>query len=111
MAVTLTLQQFAERIGEVLADGTVDTARLQPILDAATAIVEDEAPNAPETVQNAAVVRFGGFLPQSAPSAIVEEEIGAKRVQYQFNLASGFYASGAKALLSRWKHRRAGVAG
>ena len=99
---------FSERVGGTNPDGTID-ARIQPILDAATAIVEAEAPGAPEAVQNEAVVRLGGYLAQSDFGGVVKEEIGAKSVEYAMNHAAAFHRSGAKGLLSRWKRRRAGA--
>ena len=108
MAVTIALAAFSERVGGTNADGTIDS-RIQPILDAATAIVEAEAPAAPEAVQNEAVVRLGGYLAQSDYGGIVKESIGAKEVEYTVNHAAAFHRSGAKGLLSRWKRRRAGA--
>ena len=103
MAVTITLGDFQRRVaGAAETDGA-------EILAAVTAIVEAEAPDAPEAVQNEAVVRLGGYLAQSDYGGIVKEEIGAKSVEYAMNHAAAFHRSGAKGLLSRWKRRRAGA--
>lgn len=79
------------------------------ILAAATAIVERYAPAAPAAVQNEAVVRVGGYLCQSDYGGIVTEAIGQKSVTYPVNHAALLHRSGAKALLSAWKVRRAGA--
>ena len=103
MAVTITLEVFKRRVGgAAVTDG-------QDILEAARAIVEAEAPAAPETAQNEAVVRLGGYLAQSDYGGIMKESIGAKSVDYVTNHAAVFHRSGAKGLLSRWKRRRAGA--
>lgn len=106
MAVTITLADFQRRVAGAAGENAGDG---QAILDAATAIVEREAPGAPDAVQNEAVVRLGGYLSQSDYGGIVKEEIGAKSVEYAVNAAAMFHRSGAKGLLSPWKVRRGGV--
>ena len=103
MAVTISLANFQARVAGAATDHG------QAILDAAKAMVEKEAPDAPEAVQNEAVVRLGGYLAQSDYGGIVEEEIGKKRVEYTVNHAAAFHRSGAKGLLSPWRVRRAGA--
>ena len=103
MAVTITLVDFQRRVaGAAATDGAA-------ILAAATAIVERYAPGAPDAVQNEAVVRLGGYLAQSDYGGIVSEAIGAKSTTYAVNHAALLFRSGAKALLSAWKVRRAGA--
>ncbi|MDE2667228.1 MAG: hypothetical protein OXI69_13875 [Acidobacteriota bacterium] len=103
MAVTITAEELRQRVSGV---AETHAAQLRKV---AKAIVEAEAPNAPSCVQNEAVVRLAGYLAQSDFGGIVEEELGAKRVEYAVNHAAMFHRSGAKGLLSRWKRRRAGA--
>lgn len=105
MAVTITALQLAERIAGAANDADVAAQ----LLATASALVEREAPNAPEAIQNAAVIRFAGYLSQSDFGTIRMEEIGPRRVEYITNHAAMFRNCGAKALLSPWKIRRAGL--
>ena len=67
---------------------------IKRILGAATAIVERYAPDAPEDVQNEAVVRVGGYL-YDAPPGMSTRTANAMR------------DSSAMALLSPWRIIRA----
>ena len=78
---------------------------------AASALVEREAPAAPQVIRNEAVIRAAGYLRQSDYGGIRSEEIGPRRVEYSMNHGMAFRHSGAKALLSPWKVRRAGSVG
>ena len=97
MAVTLTAVQLAAALR--IGDGA--TALVEPqagvinrILASATALVESYAPNAPEAVQNEAVIRVGGFLYDSPPGA-------------SMRFANPLGDSGAQALLARFRIVRA----
>ena len=102
MAVTLTGQQLADETAAGLD-------RAERILAVASAIVLEYAPHAPDALQNEAVIRLGGYLAQSDYGTVREESIGPKSVSYQMNHAMMFRNSGAQALLTRWKRRRAGL--
>ena len=103
MAVTITAQQLD---AEVRA-GSLD--RAERILAVASAIVVEYAPHAPDAVQNEAVIRIGGYLAQSDYGTIRSESIGPRSVSYTLNHSSLLRTSGAQALLTRWKIRRAGL--
>ena len=103
MAVTITAQQLD---AEVAAGGLDRAGR---ILAVASAIVLDYAPHAPDPVANEAVIRLAGYLAQSDYGAIRSETIGPKSVSYSVNHSSLMRSSGAMALLTRWKIRRAGL--
>ena len=97
MAVTITAIQLAAamRIG----DGATPLEEPQAsvinrILASATALVESYAPNAPEAIQNEAVIRVGGFLFDSPPGA-------------SMRFANPLGDSGAQALLARFRIVRA----
>lgn len=85
--------------------------RLDAQIAAAAALVEREAPDAPQPVKNEAVVRFCGYLAQSDFGGVVSEKIGPKEATWTTNHAAMFRNSGAKGLLAPFKVRRAGVIG
>lgn len=95
MAVSLTLAQLAVAL-RIIADATQAIpagvqATLQTTLTAATAMVEEHAPNAPVAVQNEAVIRLASRL---------YDRSGAEA-----RGTSPMVASGAAALLSQWRSR------
>lgn len=83
--------------------------RLDGLLAVASAMVEREAPSAPQAVKNEAVIRVAGYLRQSDFGGIKSEtSVGGRAVEYfQTNGSLAFRNSGAKGLLSPWKVRRA----
>ena len=104
MAVTLTEIQLAEAlaINQSLAD------RLHPV---AKALVEQYAPNAPEAVQNEATIRTAAFLKDTKPTTLQSLRVGNIDLSFNTNQKSALRHSGAMALLSPFKQRRAGVIG
>ena len=103
-AVTLTASELAAETG-------ADLPRAERLLQVAAQMVLDYAPQAPTALLNEAVIRFGGYLVQSDYGTIRTEEIGPKRVEAHLNHAAMFRNSGAAALLTRHKRRRAGSVG
>ena len=91
--------------------GDLDYQRLDALGATAAALVEREAPGAPQALRNEAVVRMVGYLSQSDFGTIRQETIGPRSVEYAMNHAPAFRNSGAKALLSPWRVRRAGAIG
>ena len=93
MAVTLTAIQLAAamRIGDgVTALVEPQASVISRILASSRAIVESYAPNAPESIQNEAVIRVGGYLFDSPPGA-------------SMRFANPLGDSGAQALLARFR--------
>ena len=95
MAVTISSLALAAALRA--GDGT--TALTEPLsgvivrlLGAATALVEGYAPNAPESVQDEAVVRLAGWMYDAIPGR---------------TWASAMGQSGAQSILSPWRSRRA----
>ena len=102
MAVTRTVSQLAAdlRIGDGITEPTGAVAVVLARIDAtARAMVVDFAPNAPTAIQNEAFVRLAGWLYDADPSGSTPGGPSALR------------ASGAAAILSPFKIRRAGVIG
>ena len=79
---------------------------------AASAMVEAYAPGAPQALKDEALIRFAGYLAGSDFGGIVSENsVGSAQVEYVTNHAAMFRNSGAAALLTGWRIRRAGSIG
>ena len=96
---------------ELAAETASTEARAARVLPLVIAVVDRYAPAAPASVKNEAAIRFGGYLLQSDYGAIRTETLGPKSAEYQMNHAPAFRNSGAAALLTAWKVRRAGSIG
>lgn len=91
-----------------------DDATAGQLGEAAAALIEREAPGAPQAVKNEAAVRVIGYLSEAAFGGVIREtSVGNKAAEYTpFNQqAAIFRNSGAKGLLSPWKVRNAGAIG
>ena len=102
MAVTITVAELAEAIG---TDSTTATR----LLAVATALVERYADGAPDAIANEAVIRCAGWLAEQPSAAIRSETEGDISTSYASTHMSALRHSGAMALLSPWKVRRAGA--
>ena len=116
MAVTLTPQELAVRCGilpEVVEDDSggqiVTYVRATQLLSVATPLVEAYAVDAPEALQNEAVCRIVGYLLDAGSGASSEKSIDSMSVKQIVNHSTMFRNSGAAALLTRYKVRRAGA--
>lgn len=96
-----------------LADaiGMNDETKLDRLGSTAAALVEAYAPSAPQPVKNEAVIRTSGWLAEQPSAAISSEAQGDIRTSYAPTLMSALRHSGAMALMSPWKVRRAGAVG
>ena len=89
-----------------------DAARASEVGKLAAALVERYAPAAPADAKDEAVIRFAGYISQSSSfGAIRKGGAGPISIEYQTNHAAMFRNSGAEAILTHWKIRRAGVIG
>lgn len=102
--VTLTIDELADAT-------TMSAADARRLLGVAARVVCDYAPAAPTPLLNEAVIRFAGYLHGSDYGGVRREQIGPKEVEYVANHAAAFRNSGAAALLTRYKVRRAGAVG
>ena len=102
MAVTLT----EVKMRRALEAHPAMAERLHPV---AVALVERYAPDAPEDVANEAVIRVAGWLYESPSSGVRSESVGDISTSWSPNMTSALRHSGAMALLSPWKVRRAGA--
>ena len=104
MAITITAAQLAAQIGLETSD-----PRATQLLAVVSALVSRYAPDAPEDVLNEAIIRAAGWLQDSRHSSVVSELNfgGALDMRFRSPAASCVRASGAAALLSPWRVRRA----
>ena len=104
MAVTLIAETLAAETGAELEQA-------RRLLAVATETVEKYAPVAPETLQNEAVIRYVGYLSGSDYGGVKSESVGPRSVEYTppSNNGAAFRNSGAAALLTHYKRRRAGA--
>lgn len=100
--VTLTPQELAAETG-------ADPSRAERVLPVVASIIVDYAPQAPTQLLNEACVRFGGYLLASDFGTVRSETLGPQAAEYVTNHAAMFRNSGAMALLTRYKRRRAGA--
>ena len=101
MAVTATAADFAGLMKATLEQVSGTWA-------GAVAYVTRYAPGAPEAVANEAAVRFASHLYQTRTLQPFEVSLRDLTVTPPASTAAAFRASGAAALLSPWRVRRAG---
>ena len=89
----------------------LDDARVQALGAAAAALVERYAAAAPEAIKNEAVSRCAGWMSEQPAAAVRSEATGDISTSYAATHVSALRHSGAMAMLSSWKIRRAGTVG
>ena len=104
MAVTISAVEVAAETG-------ADSATAERLLAVASALVEKYGANAPEAVENESVLRISGFLFGQPKASIRAESVGSVSAEYAPSRQSALRHSGAMALLSPFKVRRAGAIG
>ena len=102
MAVTIG----APALGEVIG---VDASTATRVLAVASELVTRHAPDARNAISNEAVIRTAGWLAEQSSAASRSETEGDIRTSYVPTMQSALRHSGAMALLSPWKVRRAGA--
>ena len=103
MAVTITAQELEGLIG---SDGT-GAARL---LEVCTEMVNDYASEVPDAIANEAVIRTAGWLVEQPPGIMSQSVGDGLSIDYRGG-TSPLRNSGAMALLSPFKKRRARAIG
>ncbi len=91
-----------------LGDGITDD-RLHALGEAASALVEQYGPDAPQAVRNEAVIRCSAWLNDAPASGIRDESAGPLSASYTPSMTGALRASGAQSLLAPWRVRRAGA--
>ncbi|MYA29071.1 MAG: hypothetical protein F4093_09675 [Gammaproteobacteria bacterium] len=102
MAVTLTSAELASAAG-------VSSEIAQRLLPVAKALVERYAPTAPVEILNEAAIRAAGYLAQQQAHPLRSLSVFNMSFDYSPSMVSALRHSGAMALLSPFKIRRAGV--
>ena len=93
------------------AIGITDEGTLDRLGAAAAALVERYAPAAPQPIKNEATIRAAGWLAQHPAASVRSESVGDIRTSFAPTHLSALRHSGALALISPWKVRRAGAIG
>ena len=96
---------------ELAAEIGTDATRAGHVLAAVWPRVHQYAPDAPTAVQREAVIRYAGWLIEAPAGGVRSESTGDISTTFSPSMLSGFRASGAAALLSPWRTRRAGAIG
>lgn len=104
MAVTITAADLATAI-------RATSAVAERLLAVTTEMVENYAPEAPEAVQNEAVIRCAGYLAQHPADARRSTTVGGVSSSWATTHTGALRHSGAMSLLSPYKRRRAGAIG
>ena len=100
--ITITAEELAEETG-------TDPEGAIRLVVVASALLTEYAPDAPEPTLNEAVIRVAGYLNDTPASPVGTLRVGAEETTWLASYGSAFRHSGAMALLTRSKHRRAGV--
>ena len=102
----------AELAARRLALATGQSEALATVIGpVAAALVERYAPGAPQAVKDEATIRCAGYLATADFGAVQSEAIGPRSLTWTPNHADMFRRSGAAALLTRWRVRRAKAIG
>ena len=108
-AGTAKLTAAAAYIRKRISGSLDDDDILCGVGEAVAALIEREAPGAPQAVKNEAAIRCLGYLAESDFGALRSEEIGPLKQEFTADHSRAFRRSGAKGLLAPWKVRRAGA--
>ena len=115
MAVDLVRDEVIEEFfrGAPVDNDTEQIRLFDRLISVASALVEKYAPLAPQDVQNEAAIRVIGYLKDTPKSAVLSIDGGGRGFSsgttYPSGVRSALRHSGAMAILSPWKIRRAGV--
>lgn len=104
MAVTLVAADLERDLG-------LKSERAVQLAGVVKALVDGYAPQAPEDISNEAARRVAGFLRDMAPSYLSKVDAGQLTLEYFSGVRSPLRHSGAMAILSPFKRRRAGAIG
>ncbi len=103
-----SLNQSVPETGSLTDDPP--SIRLDQLAGMVSARVEKEAPGAPQSARDEAVVRACGYLLQAGSGAIRSKSVDVLEVEYTSN-TRWWYSSGASSMLSPWYAPRGGIIG
>ena len=93
-----------------LADDLI-SIRLDQLASMVSARVEKEAPGAPQSARDEAVVRGVGYLLQAGSGAIRSKSVDVLEVEYTPSNVRWWYNCGASSVLAPWYAPRGGIIG
>ena len=93
-----------------LADDSI-SIRLDQLASMVSARVEKEAPGAPQSARDEAVVRGVGYLLQAGSGAIRSKSVDVLEVEYVPSNIRWWYNCGASSVLAPWYAPRGGIIG
>ena len=96
----------AAALAEILE---VDSTTAERLAEVVTELVERYAPGAPDVIKREAAIRCAGWLSEAPSAGVRSETAGPFSTDYTPSMTSALRHSGAMALLSPRKVRRAGV--
>ncbi len=88
-----------------------DDRELDRVIEVAAHLVCRWCPEAPDVVLKEAVLRCAGWLKDAPRENLISEGVGEMRAEFAAGQIAALRHSGAMAVLSPWKVRRAGVIG
>ena len=103
-----SLNQSVPETGSLTDDPP--SIRLDQLAGWISARVEKEAPGAPQSARDEAVVRGCGYLLQAGSGAIRSKSVDVLEVEYTSNLR-WWYSCGASSILAPWYAPRGGIIG
>ena len=109
---TASLEAARTCLREAIAAPRASDDRIDALGSTAAALVEKYAPDAPQAIRNEATIRAAGWIHGRPRSGETGQEIeGILTRRWAAGHTSALRHSGAAALLSPWKVRRAGAVG
>ena len=103
-----SLKQSVPETGSLTDDPP--SIRLDQLAGWISARVEKEAPGAPQSARDEAIVRAVGYLLQAGSGAIRSKSVDVLEVEYTSNLR-WWYNCGASSVLAPWYAPRGGIIG
>ena len=104
-----SLNQSVPATGSLVTDAT--SIRLDQLASMVSARAEKEAPGAPQSARDEAVVRGVGYLLQAGSGAIRSKRVDVLEVEYTPSNVRWWYHCGASSVLAPWYAPRGGIIG
>ena len=104
-----SLNQSVPETGSLTDDST--SIRLDQLASMVSARAEKEAPGAPQSARDEAIVRAVGYLLQAGSGAIRSKSVEALETEYASSNLRWWYNCGASSILSPWYAPRGGIIG
>ena len=108
---TAELAAATARVKQALLADDVPDAVIQGWAGAGAELVQRYAPDAPDAIKDEALIRISGYLKSQPKAPQQSVTVGPMTASYTTSALSAARNSGAYALLSPYKIRRAGVIG